>query len=116
MQHKITSREKAKQLVEEFLQSSQTQKAFCKERNLNVSTFQWWLRRNKESTTIIKSTKVETPFVRLTPQKTIATTSDENSELTIDFQNGTRLKWRGFGVPPSLCQLIASLNASGDVQ
>lgn len=110
------SREQADQLVTEFFQSLQTQRNFCKERNLNISTFQWWIKRYKESTA--SANKEQRPsFVRIGPQKTIAPSfCDKESELTVDFQSGTRLKWRGYEVPSSLCQLITILTTAGGTQ
>jgi hypothetical protein len=111
-----TSREQADNLVQEFLQSKQTQKEFCRERNLNVGTFQWWLRRYKECIAAEKKIETKTPFVRVTPKTSVTTAGlNKESELTIDFQNGTRMKWRGIEIPTSLHQLITTLTTTGDV-
>jgi hypothetical protein len=117
MPNVITSREQADKIVEQFFQSKQTQRDFCKERSLNVGTFQWWIKRYRSACTSGKKVEAQTPFVRLKPQLEVSTTAlCKESELTVDFQNGTRLKWRGNEVPSSIYQLIASLNATGGSQ
>lgn len=117
MSNVITSREQADKIVEQFFQSKQTQRDFCKERSLNIGTFQWWIKRYKVTHAPDKKNEVKTPFIQIKPHTAISTTAlNKESELTIDFQNGTRLKWRGNEVPSSLYQLIASLSTAGGLQ
>jgi hypothetical protein len=104
MSNQTTSREAAGRFISEFLQSKKSQKEFCRERNLNVGTFRWWLKRHYE-----RPKKEKAPFIQLSPQKTIATVMSKESELTIEFQNGTRLKWRGIDIPMSFYELVSSL-------
>lgn len=112
MRQNTTSIERAKQLITEFLESGQSKKEFCQAHNININTFHWWLKRQNalenKKTSSGPSNEIK-PFVQLTPKKQTAAVMSKESELTIEFENGTRLKWRGIDIPMSFYELVTSL-------
>lgn len=104
----IRSRSEVEQILSDFSQSGQSRREFCSSRGIKPGTFQWWMRRYRDT-----ASKRPKPggFIRLTPKQTSPSQSAcKESELTIDFQSGARLRWRGTEVPVSVLQLISSLN------
>jgi len=110
MPNVITNRKVADQYVREYFQGRQTRKEFCTEHNINIGTFQWWIQRYRKNNDSEKSLQENAPFVRISPvNKKGYAASGLESELIIEFDNGTRIKWRGHEVPPSICELISIL-------
>lgn len=108
MHTRIRSKEEVEKILFEYHRSKQSRQEFCRQRNINLGTFQWWLKRYKAS--ISKSSETEA-FIRLDPSKNDPTLKKSpESELVIDLQSGTRIRWRGTEIPSSVFGLISDLN------
>ena len=71
-------------IVEEYLQSGQTQKKFCEQRSLSIFQFKYWLQKYR------KKESGDNPFIRLQP-------SNANSlgSYRIDLPNGIIIHLNG---------------------
>lgn len=108
MHSRNRSQEEVEKILWEYHRSKQSRQEFCRRKNIKLGTFQWWLKRYKAAK--IKGSQNEA-FIRLTPQQKHSHSKDTSeSELIIDFQSGTRIRWRGTEIPSSVYGLIADLN------
>ena len=83
------------QRITEWEQSGQSQKAFCAERRLVLSTFQWWCAQRKRHVV----TKPVTPFL---PIATHAV-----SVVEVELRSHTRIRFEGEAALQAVAQLTA---------
>jgi hypothetical protein len=102
------NREEIDKLIAEFFKSNISQNEFCRQKNLNVGTFRWWLKRQRDLSAK-KRGKAEVPFVKVVPKIPEMKNPCRESELVIEFESGSRLKWRGFEIPQAFHQLVSTL-------
>ncbi|KMQ49882.1 hypothetical protein CHISP_3235 [Chitinispirillum alkaliphilum] len=108
------SKSEVEQILSDYSQSELSRREFCNSKGIKLGTFQWWMKRQRENTC---NAPPNDAFIKFTPPYTPASRRIEpESELTIDFCSGTRLKWRGREVPSSVYQLIAALNSEAGVE
>ena len=62
------SQDQWRELLNEFADSSLTREQFCQDRNLALSTFDYWRRKLKREASAVQD---EAIFVELTPDKTL---------------------------------------------
>lgn len=103
-----TSREDAERIITEFQKSGLSQNEYCRQNNVNVGTFRWWLKRKKELIAK-KNENPGVPFVKVVPSIPAMKNPCRESELVIEFVSGTRLKWKGIEIPQAFHQLLSTL-------
>lgn len=74
----MSKQEQMYQLISEYRQSGQSARSFCAAKQIKLSTFQYWVHKEKRSK--------EAAFI---PVKTAATYHSQDIELT--YPNGVRL-------------------------
>ena len=81
--------------ITEWERSGQTQRAFCAQRGLALSTFQWWRVRGKEREAI----KAATPFLPIA--------MGAMNVVEIELRSRTRLRFEGEAALQAVAQLVA---------
>lgn len=103
-----TNRDEVDRLIAEFFKSNLSQNEFCRQKNINVGTFRWWLKRERDHASK-KTEKNDAPFIKVVPTISSVKSSDKESELVIEFESGTRIKWKGIEIPQKLQQLVTTI-------
>jgi len=85
------SAEQRRELIAEFKRSGQQQKDFCRDRDINATTFSGWLRKAAEGRPTFAEVSV--------PVKVAA-------EIEIELPNGVRVLLHGGGSPEQTSDLI----------
>lgn len=83
------------QRISEWEQSGQLQKAFCAERGLVLSTFQWWCAQRKRRT----AAKSGTPFLPIAMHAV--------SVVEVELRTRTRIRFEGEAALQAVAQLTA---------
>ena len=83
------------QRIIEWKRSGQSQKAFCAERNLVLSTFQWWCAQRKRR----KVAKPVTPFLPIAMHAA--------SVVEVELRSRTRIRFEGEAALQAVAQLTA---------
>ena len=83
------------QRITEWEQSGQSQKAFCAERDLVLSTFQWWCAQRKRRSTA----KPVTPFLPIAMHAA--------SVIEVELRSRTRIRFEGEAALQAVAQLTA---------
>ena len=84
--------------ITEWEHSGQTQRAFCAQRDLAFSTFQWWRGRGKR-----REAKKSTPaFLPLTMG-----TMSALSVVEVELRSRTRIRFEGEAALQAVAQLVA---------
>jgi len=86
------SREKVSEILNDYRSSGLTQQQFCDSHNLRKSTFTFWLTRERKESS--------NGFVRLNSSR--SSSSHSGSNLVVDLPDGSRISWRGKGIPQDL--------------
>ena len=107
-----TSRAEAERIIADYKKSGLSRPEYCRKNNVKLNTFNWWMKRHNDSAKNPPSRKT---FLRVSPPASSDTIRVADSELTIDFPSGTRLKWRGRELPSSFSHLLSSF-LSGSAQ
>ena len=81
--------------ITEWERSGQTQKAFCAERRLALSTFQWWRVRGKRR----EALKATAPFLPLA--------MGTMSAVEVELRSRTRIRFEGEAALQAVAQLVA---------
>ena len=81
-------------LVAEWKRSGQSQKAFCVERSLVLSTFQWWCARLRRES--VKAAKPFLPIALHTP-----------SVVEVELRSRTRIRFEGEAALQAVARLTA---------
>jgi hypothetical protein len=81
--------------ITEWEHSGQTQKAFCAQRGLALSTFQWWRVRGKRHEAI----KSATPFLPMA--------MGAMSAVEVELRSRTRMRFEGEAALRAVAQLVA---------
>jgi hypothetical protein len=81
--------------IAEWERSGQTQRAFCAQRDLALSTFQWWRMRGKRREAI----KVATPFLPI-PMGAM-------NVVEVELRSRTRMRFEGEAALQAVAQLVA---------
>lgn len=82
------------QRIAEWESSAQTQKAFCAERRLVLSTFQWWRARVKRH----EATKAVKPFLPIALHPV--------SVVEVELRSRTRMRFEGEAALQAVAQLM----------
>ena len=82
----------------EWERSGQTQRAFCSQRGLALSTFQWWRMRGKRR----EAMKVATPFLPIAMGPMSAM-----NVVEIELRSRTRMRFEGEAALQAVAQLVA---------
>lgn len=90
-----TKRAYWRQRITEWEQSGQSQKAFCVERGLVLSTFQWWCAQRKRRA----AAKPVTPFLPVTVHAV--------SVVEVELRSRTRIRFEGEAALQAVAQLTA---------
>jgi hypothetical protein len=83
------------QRVAEWKRSGQSRKAFCIERGLVLSTFQWWCARAKRQ----EAAKAARPFLPIALQAP--------SAVEVELRSRTRIRFEGEAALQAVAQLTA---------
>lgn len=83
------------QRITEWEHSGQSQKAFCLERGLVLSTFQWWCAQRKRRT----ATKPVSPFLPIAMHAA--------SVVEVELRSRTRIRFEGEAALQAVAQLTA---------
>jgi hypothetical protein len=83
------------QRITEWEQSGQSKKAFCTERGLVLSTFQWWCAQRKRRAV----SKPVTPFLPITMHAV--------SVIEVELRSRTRIRFEGEAALQAVAQLTA---------
>ena len=83
------------QRITEWERSGQSQKAFCAERGLVLSTFQWWCAQRKRRA----AAKPVTPFLPIAMHAT--------SVVEVELRSRTRIRFEGEAALQAVAQLTA---------
>ena len=102
------SQEEACDILKTFQSSGKTQKDFCKEQGIPVSTFSYWLKRQRKIPKDTLTTPGQKAFVRVKP---IAQPSSFSSNplLRLDFPSGIRLSLFCTEITHGLKSIVESL-------
>ena len=84
--------------ITEWERSGQTQKAFCAQRGLALSTFQWWRMRGKRREAI----KSATPFLPMAMGA-----NSTMSAVEVELRSRTRMRFEGEAALQAVAQLVA---------
>ena len=84
--------------ITEWEHSGQTQRAFCAQRGLALSTFQWWRIRGKRRDAM----KSATPFLPMAMGAMSAM-----SVVEIELRSRTRMRFEGEAALQAVAQLVA---------
>jgi hypothetical protein len=84
--------------ITEWEHSGQTQRAFCAQRDLALSTFQWWRMRGKRR----EAKKSATPFLPIAMGSMGAM-----SVVEIELRSRTRMRFEGEAALQAVTQLVA---------
>ncbi len=84
--------------ITEWERSGQTQKAFCAQRGLALSTFQWWRVRGKRR----EAMKPAAPFLPITMGAMSAM-----SAVEVELRSRTRMRFEGEAALQAVAQLVA---------
>lgn len=112
------SREFWQQMVAEQSTSGLSQRAFCEQHDLALSTFQWWRRRLKSRGPSAEPMKVKAAtkapdFVEIQLSQPAPVAAEEAEGLEVCFPSGVRLRipsgWDG----QSLLEVLWALEVSG---
>ena len=82
----------------EWERSGQTQRAFCSQRDLALSTFQWWRGRGKRR----EAMKSATPFLPIAMGAMNAM-----NVVEVELRSRTRLRFEGEAALQAVAQLVA---------
>ena len=81
--------------ITEWERSGQTQRAFCAQRDLALSTFQWWRMRGKRR----EAMKVATPFLPIA--------MGAMNVVEVELRSRTRMRFEGEAALQAVAQLVA---------
>ena len=81
--------------IAEWERSGQTQRAFCAQRDLALSTFQWWRMRGKRR----EAMKVATPFLPIA--------MGAMNVVEVELRSRTRMRFEGEAALQAVAQLVA---------
>jgi hypothetical protein len=81
--------------IAEWERSGQTQRAFCAQRDLALSTFQWWRVRGKRR----EAMKVATPFLPIA--------MGAMNVVEVELRSRTRMRFEGEAALQAVAQLVA---------
>lgn len=84
--------------ITEWERSGQTQRAFCAQRGLAVSTFQWWRGRGKRR----EAMKSATPFLPIAMGAMSAM-----NVVEVELRSRTRMRFEGEAALQAVAQLVA---------
>ena len=84
--------------ITEWERSGQTQKAFCAQRGLALSTFQWWRVRGKRR----EARKSAAPFLPIAMG-----TMSTMSAVEVELRSRTRIRFEGEAALQAVAQLVA---------
>jgi len=84
--------------ITEWERSGQTQKAFCAQRGLALSTFQWWRGRGKRR----EAVKSAAPFLPIAMGAMSAT-----NVVEVELRSRTRMRFEGEAALQAVAQLVA---------
>jgi len=84
--------------ITEWERSGQTQRAFCAQRDLALSTFQWWRMRGKRRDAM----KVATPFLPIAMGAMSAM-----NVVEVELRSRTRMRFEGEAALQAVAQLVA---------
>lgn len=85
------SRDQWRELLNEYAQSSLTRERFCQERNLALSTFDYWQRKLKREASPEQNDAV---FVELTPDKTLPVHHSDPHSWDVELELGNAVVLR----------------------
>lgn len=101
------SRTEVDQILQDYDNSSKTQKEFCQKHDIPMGTFNWWLKRKrKELKTISPSTR--STFIQAN-RAAQAASSTNAPVLRLDFPSGLRLRWYSNDIPHEISSVVARL-------
>ena len=90
--------------ITEWERSGQTQRAFCAQRGLALSTFQWWRVRGKEREAI----KAATPFLPIAMGAIGAMGAmGTSSVVEVVLRSRTRMRFEGEAALQAVARLVA---------
>ena len=81
--------------IAEWERSGQTQRAFCAQRDLALSTFQWWRMRGKRR----EAKKSATPFLPIA--------MGAMNVVEVELRSRTRMRFEGEAALQAVAQLVA---------
>jgi hypothetical protein len=83
-------------LIETFFSSSKTQRQFCKQNDISVSTFQFWLRlyRREKQPVQIEQAKTERSFIPIQFSSRVPS-PDLEYAWSFEYPNGVRIRFNG---------------------
>lgn len=84
--------------ITEWERSGQTQRAFCAQRGLALSTFQWWRGRGKRR----EAMKSATPFLPIAMGAISAM-----NVVVVELRSRTRMRFEGEAALQAVAQLVA---------
>jgi len=84
--------------IAEWERSGQTQRAFCSQRGLALSTFQWWRMRGKRR----EAMKSATPFLPIAMGAMNAM-----NVVEVELRSRTRMRFEGEAALQAVAQLVA---------
>jgi hypothetical protein len=98
-------------LIEEFLVSGNTQKRFCQQQDIRLSTFQWWLHQYRKVNNIpARKTKPATnKFIPVSLETTAPITFQPH--CSIEYPNGIVLHLSGHLNPEFIINIIQATGA-----
>lgn len=86
--------------ITEWVRSGQSQRAFCAQRGLVLSTFQWWRRQAKRRDAV----KSVTPFLPIAMGPMGAM-----SVVEVELRSRTRMRFEGEAALQAVAQLVARI-------
>lgn len=89
--------------VSEWRDSGQTQKAFCAQRGVALSTFQWW------RTKLARGPKSKTAPVSFVPVSIDADDGRRDCAIEVELRSRTRLRLEGEAALRALDRLVARI-------
>lgn len=96
-------------LVQKFLESGLTAKAFCQRENLVHSTFHSWLRKYRATRRRARTSPTRNGFIPLCVQP--ATATAHTASCTLEYPSGIRIHFSGTVDAPLLSSLLRPLAA-----
>jgi hypothetical protein len=89
-----------KQRITEWARSGQSQRVFCNERGLVLSTFQWWRAK-------LRATESQDSAARFLPLALEAARAGGGAAIEIELRSRTRMRFEGEAALQAVAQLVA---------
>lgn len=105
MASRKTVRRDSREIIQQFLSSDTTQKRFCHENGIPLSTLQYWLKRHR-----CQQSKTDRPVFLPVEVSALSTTNQISQNCEIEYPNGVRIR---FSEPVSVSLLVQLVLARG---